>query len=149
MARNEAMNEDFVGQTLARQKVADAAMHTGDPEPFIAMWSTGEPVSLFGAFGPCKTGPDELARTFRWVGGRFSAGESMRTDLEVAHVGTDLAYTVGYEHGEMSTDGAPVAPVRIRVTQIYRLENGAWKLVHRHGDFAPPDQSAPTTPPDL
>jgi hypothetical protein len=30
--------------------------------------------------------------------------------------------------------------MRIRVTQIYRLEDGEWRLVHRHGDFAPFDQ---------
>jgi ketosteroid isomerase-like protein len=31
--------------------------------------------------------------------------------------------------------------MRIRVTHIYRLEDGQWRLVHRHGDFAPVDES--------
>ena len=30
----------------------------------------------------------------------------------------------------------------IRVTHIYRKEDGEWRLVHRHGDFASIDESA-------
>jgi ketosteroid isomerase-like protein len=32
----------------------------------------------------------------------------------------------------------------LRVTQVYRREGGEWRLVHRHGDFAPMDQSPPS-----
>jgi ketosteroid isomerase-like protein len=97
------------------------------------------PVSLFGAFGPCKTGWSEVSRTLRWAITRFSGGD-MTTDLEVAYVGADLAYTVGYEHGQVAIDSVR-QPVKVRVTLIYRREDGEWKLVHRHGDFAPVDQS--------
>ena len=30
----------------------------------------------------------------------------------------------------------------IRVTHAYRREDGEWRLVHRHGDFLPHDESA-------
>jgi ketosteroid isomerase-like protein len=30
----------------------------------------------------------------------------------------------------------------VRSTHVYRREDGEWKVVHRHGDNAPPDQSA-------
>ena len=96
--------------------------------------------AFFGAWGPCKTGWDDLSQTYRWVGSRFSDGQTSYP-LEVIHVGTDLAYTAGYERGQVSIDGGPPRPVTIRVTHIYRLEEGEWKLVHRHGDFAPADES--------
>jgi ketosteroid isomerase-like protein len=41
----------------------------------------------------------------------------------------------------VSIDGGPPQPINMRVTHIYRLEDGEWKLVHRHADFAPADQS--------
>ena len=56
------------------------------------------------------------------------------------HEGADLAYTVGYEISDVVLDGA-MTHQRLRVTQIYRRENGEWRLVHRHGDFAPVDRS--------
>jgi ketosteroid isomerase-like protein len=47
-----------------------------------------------------------------------------------------LAYTVGYEQGQLAIDGTG-QPVKIRVTHVYRREEDEWKLVHRHGDLAP------------
>lgn len=134
------MAEDF-RTTLARQRKANAAVFAGDAEPYIAMWARRGPVSLFGGWGPCRTDRGEMRRVFGWVGSRFGAGTEMTTDFEVEHVGTDVAYTVGYEHGHASIDGGPARPMRIRVTHIYRLEDGEWRLVHRHGDFAPVDES--------
>jgi ketosteroid isomerase-like protein len=34
----------------------------------------------------------------------------------------------------VSRNGGPVRPNRLRVTHVYRRENGQWKIVHRHGD---------------
>jgi ketosteroid isomerase-like protein len=47
----------------------------------------------------------------------------------------DLAYTVGIERGEMRVAGRDeLSPMALRVTLIYRRENGTWKLIHRHAD---------------
>jgi ketosteroid isomerase-like protein len=45
----------------------------------------------------------------------------------------DMAYTVGLEHTAASVDGEPRA-YTLRATQIYRWEDGGWKVAHRHGD---------------
>ncbi len=45
-----------------------------------------------------------------------------------------MAYTLGFERFNGSIDGRPVEPVLVRVTHIYRREDGAWKIVHRHAD---------------
>jgi hypothetical protein len=34
----------------------------------------------------------------------------------------------------VSIDGVPVEPYTMRVTQVYRREDGQWTVVHRHGD---------------
>ena len=100
--------------------------------------------SVCSAWGPCHTGWTQLDETFRWVGSRFSDGENAGVDFDVVYVSGDLAYTVGYEHGEVSIDGGGKRTMKIRVTHIYRREDGEWKIVHRHGDFAPVDESAAT-----
>ena len=54
-----------------------------------------------------------------------------------------MAYTVGYERFTSLVDGGPAEAYTVRVTHVYRRENGEWRIVHRHGDLAPVDQSPP------
>ena len=126
--------DDFLEETLARQLEAEEAMHNGDPTLRLNMWSTRDPVTLLGAFGVARSGWEEVSETFRWVASRFSNCKSYSFDLIAAGVSSDLAYTVGYEHSEVSLDGGPVEPNTLRVTHVYRREDGEWKIVHRHGD---------------
>jgi ketosteroid isomerase-like protein len=136
--------DDFRTGTLARHAEAEEAMVLGDPAPRMELWSRRDPITLFGAAtGACKAGWEDLSRIFGWVASTFSNVSDFRFDVEVAHVSGDLAYTVGYERFNGSIDGRPVAPMTVRVTHVYRRENGEWKIVHRHGDSAPLDESPP------
>ena len=136
--------DNFRTKTLVRQAEAEEAMVLGDPAPRMELWSRRDPVTLFGAAtGECRTGWDELSRIFRWVASTFSDVSDFRFDVEVAGVRGDLAYTVGYERFNGSIDGGPVAPMTVRVTHVYRRENGEWRIVHRHGDSTPVDESPP------
>lgn len=138
--------DDFLAETLPRQIKAEEAIHNGDVAPRLAMWSTKDPVTLFGAWGSCKSGIEELSPVFRFVASRFSNCTAYNFELVAAGVSGDLAYTVGYEHATRSMDGGPIESATLRVTHIYRREDGEWKIVHRHGDFLPLDQS-PTAEP--
>jgi ketosteroid isomerase-like protein len=133
--------DDFINAVLPRQVEAETAIHNGDPTLRLAMWSTHDPVTLFGAWGPCKSGSDKVTRISRWVASRFSNCSAYDFELVAAGVSGDLAYTVGYERSLRSQDGGPVEPSTLRVTHVYRRENGEWKIVHRHGDLMPVDQS--------
>ena len=132
--------DDFLTTTLARQIEAEEAIHNGDVEPRLALWSTKDPVTLFGA-ATSKSGWEEVSRAFRWLGSRFSDCTAFRFELVAAGVSSDLAYTVGYEHTSVSMDGVPVEPYTLRVTHVYRREDGEWRIVNRHGDSVPRDQS--------
>ncbi len=134
--------EEFIATTIPRQIKAEEALHNGDVAPRMAMWSTKDPVTLFGGWGPCKSGTAEVSRVFRWVASRFSHCTAYNFELVAAGVSGDLAYTVGFERSALLVDGAPVNNT-LRVTHVYRRENGEWKIVHRHGDFMPADQSPP------
>jgi ketosteroid isomerase-like protein len=45
--------------------------------------------------------------------------------------------------GNAAIDGRPVEPITVRASQVYRREDGEWKIVHRHGDNPPADQGPP------
>jgi ketosteroid isomerase-like protein len=130
--------DDFLDETLARQEKAEEALHNGDPEPRLAMWATQDPVTLFGA-ARSVSGSEEVRGFFRQLASQFSNCTAYRFELVAAGVSGDLAYTVGYEHTSVSIDGTPVAPYTLRVTHLYRREDGGWKIVHRHGDPPPVD----------
>jgi ketosteroid isomerase-like protein len=50
-------------------------------------------------------------------------------------VGADLAYTVEVESYRARVGGAEeMTPVSVRVTSVFRREDGVWKLLHRHAD---------------
>ena len=46
----------------------------------------------------------------------------------------DLAYTVAYEHTTAALHGGEPTPYVLRVTTVFRREDGTWKVVHRHAD---------------
>ncbi len=131
----------FLDAVIPRQVEAERAVHNGDLALRSAMWSRRDPVTLFGAWGPCNSGWDDVSRTFRWVVSRFSNCTAYEFELVAANVSGDLASTVGYERYSASVDGGPVTPNVLRVTHVYRREDGEWKTVHRHGDPLPVDQS--------
>ena len=137
--------DDFLTTTIARLVEEEEALHNGDVQPRLAMWSTRNPVTVFGALKNAS-GWDEVSRDFRWIASRFSNCTAYRFELVAADVSSDLAYTVGYEHISASRDGVPAEPFTLRVTHVYRRENGEWKIVHRHADRVPSDQSQPAEP---
>ncbi len=118
--REVAMSDldDFLTPTLARQLEAEQALINGDPEPRLAMWSTQEPVTVFGA-ERTVIGSEEVTQVFRWLATRFSNLTDYRFELVAAGVSGDLAYTLGYEHVVFSIDGGPVEPLTLRVTHLY------------------------------
>jgi ketosteroid isomerase-like protein len=111
----------------------------------MALWTRENPVTLFGAAGPNKSGWDEVSQTFRWVASSFSNCTDYTFDLVAAGVSGDLAYTVGYERSTVSIHGRPPRSNILRVTHVYRREDGEWKIVHRHGDHTPVDESPRST----
>ena len=103
------------------------------------MWSGQDPVTLFGA-GMSGRGRDQVRGIFHTIASRWSDCTDQRIELLAAGVSGDLAYTVELEHTSVSVDGVPVEPYTLRVTQVYRREDGEWKVVHRHGDQIPIDR---------
>jgi ketosteroid isomerase-like protein len=131
--------DEFLAEMLPRQLTAEHALCRGDAEARSWTWSPHDPVTLFGAAVRLRSGWDEVSDTFRWLAGRFSDLRDYRFELVAAGASGDLAYTVGFEHktAVAATGGEPTT-YTLRVTHIYRREDGVWRIVHRHGDRPPP-----------
>ena len=87
---------------------------------------------MLGAW-KAATGRQDVDELFRLLEDSFSDCTSHAHDVVAADVSGDMAYTVGYEHTSASINGEP-RTYTLRVTQVYRREDGEWKVAHRHAD---------------
>ena len=111
---------------------AELALHNGDSAPRRAIWSRNEPVSVLGAFRDA-VGQREVDELFASLERTFSDCTSYVFELSACDVADEIAYTAGLEHTSCSVDGRPRS-YTLRVTQVYRREDGEWKVAHRHAD---------------
>lgn len=133
--------DDFLSAVLPRQHHADTAIHNGDAGPRKALWSHQEPVTVLGA-AKTVSGWPEVEDTFDWLASNFSNCSAYELEVTAAGVSGNLAYIVGSEHTTASVGGEAPAPYELRVTLIFRREDGEWKEVHRHADPGPGGRSA-------
>jgi ketosteroid isomerase-like protein len=124
---------------LQRTVAALNALLRGDPQPFNGLWSHADDVSVFGGFGGFERGWDRVERDTRLAASRFTHGQLTGIKLVTlgASANDDLAFSVWIERAEARLAGTDaMIPLSVRVTHIFRREEGAWWLVHRHGDRA-------------
>lgn len=127
--------EEFLSWVQSDLKDAEIAVHNGDAGPRRAVWSDNDPVSVLGAWRSAS-GQQQLDELFAHLAETFSDCTSFEFELLEAEVRGDTAYTVGFEHTSASVNGVPRS-YTLRATQIYRREDGAWKVAHRHGSSPP------------
>jgi ketosteroid isomerase-like protein len=130
-----SQREEFLTWVHTALRDAEVAVHNGDASLRRAIWSQHEPVSVLGAWRNAR-GQAELDELFAHLAESFSDCTSHEFELLEAEVLGDAAYTVGFEHTSASVNGVP-SSYTLRATQIYRREDGEWKVAHRHGS-APP-----------
>jgi ketosteroid isomerase-like protein len=125
--------EDFQ-QAVTQVQSAIQRGCTGDPEPFKALYSHADDVTIMGAWGAYEHGWAQVGPRLDWALTRFLAGHITFHPVAIEACGS-LGYTIWIERGEARLEGSTgVRAFALRVTQLYRRENGAWKIIQRHAD---------------
>jgi ketosteroid isomerase-like protein len=133
--------EDFLDWFDTTWRAAEVALHSGDAAPRLTTWSEREPVTLFGAWLDAD-GPAAARDVFLKLARSFSQATGSDIKLVAADVSGNLAYTVHREITSTCVNGESRDYI-LRVTQVYRREDGVWKVVHRHADTGPAAADAP------
>jgi ketosteroid isomerase-like protein len=117
---------------------AHAALRTivnGNSEGYNLLFSERDDVSLGNPFGPFVHGRQKIVETVANAATRYRDGEIVGFDLIAKYVTDDLACVVEVERFRAKVGGgADLVTLALRTTQLFRPEDGAWKLVHRHSD---------------
>jgi ketosteroid isomerase-like protein len=107
----------------------------GNPEVYKRLYSRRDDVTLANPFGPPVRGWSEVSATLDRAAGNYRDGEAVGFENVSTGIGSDMAYTVEVESYRARVGGASeLAAVAIRVTTVFRREEGTWKVVHRHAD---------------
>jgi ketosteroid isomerase-like protein len=107
----------------------------GNPEPVKKLFSHRDYVTLSNPFFPVRHGWEEVAERLEGASSNFRDGKIVGYETVEKYVTPELAYEVRGERAEAKVGGSEdIAPITLRVTTIFRSEDGEWKVVHRHGD---------------
>src|SRR5512135_1430294 len=134
MKRGTPVMADNLQQAFEQVAAATQQFYAGDPAAFKALWSHGDDVTIFGGWGAYERGWDQVDKRLDWAAGRFRGGRGAVEPLGMGESG-DLAYIIYLEKSEVRVEGQEAGhPMVLRVTHLYRREDTAWKIIHRHAD---------------
>jgi ketosteroid isomerase-like protein len=127
--------EDF----MRRREAASNDYIAGDPAALAAMLTQADPATFLPPSGAVVEGAGEVEQAH--LAGAPAFGPRSRGHFEVLNSGSDgdVAFWAGRQVASMDVQGQDQAvEMVLRTTEVFRREDGEWKLVHRHADVAPP-----------
>ena len=126
---------DDLDQVLEQWHLAQDAFVKGNPELVKQMWSHAEDVSVANPYCPPVRGWDKVTEVVEHAASLRRDGKATGYEVVAKYVTGELAYVVQIERAESKVgDGEEITPYVLRATNIFRPEDGEWKLVHRHAD---------------
>jgi ketosteroid isomerase-like protein len=126
---------DDLDQVIEQFDLAQGEVVRGNPEPALKLFSHQEYVSLNNPLSPPAHGWDEVAAATERAASQFRDGEIGDYETIEKQVTPEFAYVVRVERARAKVGGSEdIVPIALRVTMIFRPEEGEWKIVHRHAD---------------
>lgn len=137
MANDQQDFERFMQQ----RRAAAQAYVNGDATPLRNLSARSSDATFFGPKGGHTHGAAEVTARYDRDANAFATGSE--TDFDVMHMAASqgIGYWVGHQRAQARMKGQdqPV-PMTLRITEIFRREGDAWKLVHRHADTLAEEQ---------
>jgi len=131
-----AAEADILGANASFYRAFAARDHAAMSE----LWARRAPVTCLHPGAPVLVGRGPVLASWRQILGR-SPGMDLRCDQPVVRVVGETAIVTCYEAGGDE-------PAHLAATNVFVLEDGAWRMVHHHaGPLAHPVQRprAPST----
>ena len=124
-----------VDRLIEQFNLAQGELVKGNAEPANNLFSHREYVTLNNPLSPPAHGWDEVAAAGERAASQFRDGEIVGFETIEKYVTDELAYIVRVERARAKVGGSEdITPIALRVTMIFRPEEGEWKIVHRHAD---------------
>lgn len=111
------------------------SLFAGEAAQMKEVWSHAEDVTYMGPMGGLEVGWAAVQAVWESQAALELGGRVVPAEMRI-HVGRDLAVTYNYEVGENVVDGE-TKRVSIRATNVFRKEDGQWKMIGHQTDLLP------------
>lgn len=135
-----------LGETIKSYHRALDEFARGDPASTKALYSHSDEATLANPFvGPPARGWVKIAEALDYASSRFRDGQMGESKTISKIEGEGLVVVVELEDWKARVgERSEISPFTLRVTTVFRLEQGEWKIVHRHADpISTPNASRP------
>lgn len=140
--RTAASSPSFQDFMRTRERISNDYIN-GHPEPLDAIAAQRDPATFFPPNGSTVQGAQAVSRSQRAGASGFREGSTGQFEIMQSASSGDLAFWTGLQHANVRMDGQEErVPMQLRTTEVFRLEDGEWKLIHRHADLHKPDPKA-------
>ena len=129
---------------LARLHRALAKVANGDVTEIKALYAHSDDATSFYGWGGFERGWEAVSKRWDWAGEQFKGGTVSHINVTTV-VCAELAYTTDIETFRVTMAGmAEPTQWSNRVTHIFKVIDGDWRLIHRHANRLE-DQYVPAT----
>jgi ketosteroid isomerase-like protein len=128
------MTEEELREILAETEAASNAWMQGEWERgFGALVTERDDACILGPFGGSALEGRAWNEAAKRGVKQFANGQA-KLELVQSYAADDLLVLVLHEEQQGDLAGIENQPWSLRVTQVYRREEGRWRIVHRHAD---------------
>jgi ketosteroid isomerase-like protein len=124
----------LVANLTKRTAEANSALVRGDIDGYLALIESARDFTLMAPFGGAPTHGFDTSSENRAAMARFFKSGTLDQEVVATYHSGDLVVLVTLERVRAEVGGLPEQDWPLRVTQVFRREGTAWRLVHRHAD---------------
>ncbi|HWI86601.1 MAG TPA: nuclear transport factor 2 family protein [Sphingomonas sp.] len=130
----QAAEDPEIAAVIARATQANALLMRGDIDGYRRQIQTAPDFILMDPFGGIPTGNPKSDEHWRRIGRFFRDGRDAEFVPLGAYRSDNLIVLVANERAHVSVGALPAQDWALRVTLVFRRDDGEWRLVHRHAD---------------
>ena len=134
MGMHSAAQSNTIAQLVMRSELQARLFNQGDMERWLELIRLSDDFTLMQPFGGATTHEfDSSPEYMAALSAKFRNGTAT-LELEGTYASDDLVVLAYIERQTGEVHGLPDQDWSLRVTQVYRREDGEWRMVHRHAD---------------